>query len=184
MHSLQCDSLNTLFDQAVIGYSILMVLARRAADSSVRGKDNTDDIVQQHMRDSTSALQNITRLLPAAVVTELEREGQECQCSCPSCGLGICLCAVSTRRMLELMRTDAGPIYVPEGILMVLPRFGSAVAQAGLQRGDIVLEVDDKEIVSIPMLQETIRSHRSGEVIRFRAQREPDDQVQISAIRP
>jgi hypothetical protein len=177
-------TLYTLFEQVVIGYSILMVLARRAADSSVRGTDNTDDIVQKHMRDSAAAVQKIARLLPGVLVAELEEEGQECQCSCPSCGLGICLCAVSTRRMLEMAWTDAGPIYVPEGILMVTPRSRSAAAQSGLLKDDIVLTVDDKAIESIPMLQETIRNHKSGEEIIFQAQRKLGEQVEISVMRP
>lgn len=176
--------LHTLFDQAVIGYSVLMVLARRAADSNVRGADNTDDLVQQHMRNYTAAAQKIVRLLPGVVVAELEQEGQECQCSCPSCGLGICLCAVSTRRMLELAWMDAGPIYTPEGISMVLPRSGSAAARAGFQKGDVVLAVDGKEIESIPRLQETIRNHQLGEEIRFQVQQRSGERVEITVVRP
>lgn len=177
-------TLYTLFEQVVIGYSILMVLARRAADSSARGTENTDDIVQEHMRDSAAAVQKIVRLLPGVLVAELEQEGQECQCSCPSCGLGICLCAVSTRRMLDMAWMDAGPTYVPEGILMVLPRSGSVVAQAGLQKGDVVLAVDGKAIESIPMLQETTRNHTPGEEIYFQAQRKSGEQVEISVTCP
>ena len=177
-------SLHTLFDQAVIGYAVLMVLANRTADSGVRWAENTYDIVEQHMHESTAAVQRILRLLPSMVVSELEEEGQECQCTCPSCGFGICLCAVAPRRMMEMARAEAGPIYVPEGIVMVRPRSGSAADQAGLRKGDIVLAVDDKDIESLPMLQETIHNHKSGEEIRFRAQRESGQQMQISAIRP
>lgn len=177
-------TLYTLFEQVVIGYSILMVLARRAADSSIRGTENTDDIVQEHMRDSAAAVQKIVRLLPGVLVAELEQEGQECQCSCPSCGLGICLCAVSTRRMLEMAWMDAGPIYTPEGILMVTPRSRSAAAQASLQKGDVVLAIDGKDIESIPMLQETIRNHKSGEEIYFQVQQKSGEQMEISAMCP
>jgi S1-C subfamily serine protease len=145
---------------------------------------NTDDLVQQHMRNYTAAVQKIVRLLPGVVVAELEQEGQECQCSCPSCGFGICLCAISTRRMLGMAWTDAGPIYVPEGILMVRPRSGSAAAQAGFQKGDVVLAVDGKDIESIPMLQETIRNHKSGEEIHFQVQQKSGERVEITVVRP
>ncbi len=129
-------------------------------------------------------MQQIVRLLPGVVVAELEDEGQECQCTCPSCGVGICLCAVSTRRMLEIAWADAGAIYVPEGIVMVLPRSGSPAAQAGLRKGDIVLAVDDKIIESLPMLQETIRNHPTGENIRLLARRESGEQTEIVAKQP
>jgi predicted metalloprotease with PDZ domain len=61
--------------------------------------------------------------------------------------------------------TDPGPVYAPAGMPMVLPRSGSVAAQAGLQKGDVILAVDGKAIGSIPVLQETIRDHKSGEGI-------------------
>jgi hypothetical protein len=177
-------SLYSLFEQALTGYSVLMVLARRAADSTVGGVGNTDDLVQHHLRDSAAAAQKIVRLLPDIVVTELEQVGDECQCSCPSCSLGICLCAVSTRRMLGMAWTDAGPVYAPEGVSMVLPRSGSAAARAGLSKGDTVLAVDGKEIESLPMLQGAVRQHNPGEEIHLRVQRPSGEQVDICVVRP
>jgi hypothetical protein len=177
-------SLYTLFHQAIIGYTVLMVLTRRSADSIVRGADNTDDLVQQHLRNATIAVQQIVRVLPGVVVAELEQAGQECQCTCPACGLGICLCAVSTRRMLSMAWTDAEPVYVPEGIVLMRPRSGSGAAKAGFQKGDIVVAVDGKAIESLPMLQETIENHGSGEEIDFQVQQSSGESVEIRAARP
>jgi PDZ domain-containing protein len=177
-------SLYTLFHQAIIGYTVLMVLTRRFADSSVRSEDNTDDLVQQHLRNVTVAVQQVVRGLPGVVVAELEQAGQECQCTCPACGLGICLCAVSTRRALGMAWTDAGPVYMPEGIVVVHPRSGSGAAKAGFQKGNVVVAVDGKAIESLPMLQETIGNHGSGEEIDFQVQQSSGESVDIRAVRP
>ncbi|MDE3092086.1 MAG: PDZ domain-containing protein, partial [Chloroflexota bacterium] len=142
------------------------------------------DIVRRHLNEHAAAVQKIVRVLHYSVVGELEQEGQECQCSCPSCGLGICLCATASRRFLGIAWTDAGPIYVPEPILMVKPRTGSAAARAGIQKGDIVLMVDGKDIESIPMLQDTVRNHKSSEEIHFQVQQKSGERVEITVLRP
>jgi hypothetical protein len=177
-------NLYTLFDQGVIGYSVLLELCLRAADSYVRGSDNTADIVLRHLRDYTAAVQKIVQMLHYTVVGELEQDGKECQCICPSCGLGLCLCAIASRRFLGMAWTDAGPIYVPEAILMVKPRAGSAAATVGIQKGDLVLMVDGKGIESIPILQETVRNHKSGEEIHFQVQQKSGERVEITVVRP
>ena len=79
---------------------------------------------------------------------------------------------------------DAGPIYQPAAIVMVKPRLGSAAAGAGLHKGDLVLKVDGKEIESIPMLQNTIRSHQPSEEVHFRVKPESGEESTIMVVRP
>ncbi len=182
--STALTALHTLLDQAVIGYSVLLELCLRARDSSLRGPDNSADLVFAHMEDYASAAQRIVRTLHYAVIGELEQEGQECQCTCPSCGLGICLCGVASRRNLGLAWGDAGPIYIGGPVVMVKPRKGSAAAAAGLQKGDLVVAVDDKEFDAIPMLQDSVRGHQPGEAVNFQIQHESGEQSTVVLVRP
>jgi hypothetical protein len=177
-------SLYTLLNQAVIAYAVLLELCLRAADSSVRGPDNSGDLAMAHLKAYAAAAQKTVRLLQYTVSGELEQEGQECQCTCPSCSLGVCLCAIASRRFLWMAWTDAGPIYSPDSILMVKPRTGSAAAGAGLSKGDRVERVDDKEIESIPHLQDSIRAHKPGEAVRLGVKHPSGEQSTVALVRP
>lgn len=55
-------------------------------------------------------------------------------------------------------------------------------ARAGLRDGDIITAVDGQEIRSVPELQSAIRTHKPGEQIRLRVQRQPGSPVEITAI--
>lgn len=177
-------TLHATYSQAVIGYAVLMELANRAADNvEMLGADNSADVARQHMRAYAAATREIVRTLPEVVVNELEREGQECQCVCPSCGLGVCVCWLAFRRQLELAWADAAPLDAMTGIEMVRPRSGSAADRARLREGDVLLAVDGAAIESIPMLQESIRSHPSGEEIRFDVQRGSERREEVRVVR-
>ncbi len=176
--------LHTLLDQGILQYTILMELCLRAADSWVRDPQNSAEIALQHLGDYTAAAQKIVQRLHTTIAGELEQQGQECQCTCPSCSLGICLCATASHRFLGEAWTEAGPIYTPGVILMAKPRKGSAAEKAGLQKGDLVLKIDGKEIESLPMLQEAVRNHASGEEIQFQVQQRSGEQAEMNMILP
>lgn len=178
-------ALHAAYSQAVVGYAVLMELAFRAADSvELLGPDNSGDLARQHMRAYVALVRDIIRALPRVVVDELEHEGLDCHCICPSCALGVCLCPLAFGRQLAVAWADAGPIDALAGIEMVRPRSGSAALGAGLQKGDVLLAVDAAEIESIPMLQEAIRSHASGEEITFDVRRETGERGQMRVVRP
>ncbi len=177
-------TLHTLLDQAILGYSVLLELCLRAADSWVRDSSNTADPVLVNLREYSATAQKIVQMLHYTVVKELEQEAQECQCTCPACSLGICLCAIASKRLLGLAWVDAGPIYQPAAIVMVKPRVGSAAARAGLHKGDLVSMVDGKDVESIPMLQDAIGNHQPGEEVHFRIKPESGEESTITLVRP
>ncbi|MFQ5944459.1 MAG: PDZ domain-containing protein, partial [Anaerolineales bacterium] len=116
------------------------------------------------------------------VVWELDHEGLECQCICPSCGLGICLCAVSSRTILSDAWAEAGPIAVDEGVHVHPPRKGSAAANAGLRSGDVILTVDGQEIQTYSVLQTAVLKPDPGEQIQIGVRREPDELEDVGLI--
>jgi len=177
-------ALHAMYSQAVVGYSVLMGPAFRAADSvELLGPDNTGDLARQHMRAYVAGLREIIRALPQVLVDELERDGLDCQCICPSCGLGVCLCWLAFRRQLAMAWTDAGPIDALAGIEMVRPRSASPAMTADLRRGDVLLAVDGNAIESIPVLQDAIRGHASGDEIRFDVLRQPGEPSEVRVVR-
>lgn len=177
--------LHAFFSQSVLGYAVLIELSFRAADSvEALGPRNTGDLAWEHMRTAAATIQEVCRMLPYVVVSELEEEGSECRCPCPTCGLGICGCPLAFRRRLDIAFAEAGPIEKWPGLRMVRPRSGSSAAQAGLRKDDLLTAVDGKEIDSIPMLQETIRSHDSGERIQFRVEGNSGERSLVTLVRP
>lgn len=86
--------------------------------------------------------------------------------------------------------SDAGPIELSPSIRMVRPRTGSAAAEAGLQRGDVVVAVDDRLLDSLPvldslaLLQETIRDHPSGTAVHFQVRRKSGETQELTLSRP
>lgn len=184
-------ALHALFSQAVLGYAVLMELAFRAADShEILGPENTGDLATEGMRAYAAATQDVARLLPFVVADELDQEGAECQCVCPMCGLGVCGCALAFRRRLGIAWSNAGPIEMSPGIRMVRPRSGSAAAEAGLQRGDVIVAVDDRDLDSLPvldslpLLQETIRDHPSGTAVHFQVRPTSGETKELTLSRP
>lgn len=175
----------TLFNQAVIGYSVLHPLATRFLDSSWIADEGTSfHLSRQHTQNYVQAIQQISRLLHDVVLWELDQEGLECQCMCPSCGAGICLCAMAGRSFLSDTWVEAGPIADDEGVYVQLPKQNSAAMKSGLQRGDVILAAGGQEIESFGGLQSAVRSAEPGEEIRLTVRRAPDELEEVAIVRP
>ena len=139
----------TMLNQAVIGYAVLHPFATRFLDSPFIADEGTSfHLARQHTQNYVQAIQQITRLLHDVVLWELDREGVECQCTCPSCGVGICLCALAGRSFLSNTWSEAGPIADDNGIHVQLPKQNSAAMKAGLRRGDVILGAGGQEFES------------------------------------
>lgn len=163
---------HALLNQAVMGYAILLELAFRAADSVEHiGPDNTGDLAWSNMQSSAVLVQETSRLMPYVVVDELEADGLDCECRCPTCGLGVCGCALAFRRRMDLAMAGAGPTESWPGIRMVRPRPGSPAAAAGIEKHDLLTKIDGSVIDSIPMLQEAITARQPGETIELEVER-------------
>ncbi len=169
--STALQTIYVAFSRAVIGYSTLQTLARRFRDSWLIGDENTADLVKLHTVNYVGAIQQISRLVHDVVLWELDDKGLECDCNCPSCGLGVCLCAVSGREELSNAWAEAGPIAVEEGVYVHPPRKGSAAATAGLRSGDVILTFDGHEIRSYPVLQTAVLKPEPGEQIQVHVRR-------------
>ncbi len=180
--STRLHFISTLLNQAIFGYAILQPLTHRYRDSKVSGEENTGDISDQHTRNYTAAAQELNQLIHDVVLWELNRAGDECRCSCPSCTLGVCLCAASSRAILHGAWAEASPAVV-EGLLVHLPRSGSAAANAGMREGDIVMAADGEEILTPANLQDAIRQHESGEIIRLQVRRDETGTIEIDVAR-
>lgn len=176
---------HALLSQAVMGYAILLELAFRAADSVEHlGADNTGDLAWSHMQSSAAMVTEIVRMMPYVVVDELEGEGLDCNCRCPTCGLGVCGCALAFRRRMDMATAEAGPTESWPGITMARPRPGSPAATAGIEKDDVLTKIDGKVIGSIPMLQDAIKAHRSGETIELEVKRAGGAVETIAVVRP
>jgi hypothetical protein len=175
----------TLFNRALIEYAALQVLAIRFRDSwAIAADGTTAHLARQHTQNYVHAMQQIARVLHDVVVWEMDQEGLECQCVCPSCSSGICLCAAASRVTLSHAWIDDGPIAVDAGVYVQLPRKGSAAANAGLRKGDVVVGVDGKDVKPISDLQTAIREHQSGEPVQLKVRRGLDELKDITIIRP
>jgi len=174
----------TIFNQAVIGYATLQPLAHRFRESWVVAADGTAaHLARQHTQNYVHAIQQIGRLLHDVVVWELDNAGLECQCTCPSCGLGVCLCAVSARTILSDAWATAVPIAVDDGIYVHPPRQGSPAAKAGLRHGDSIVAADGQETRLYGVLQTVVRDHNTGEKIQLTIRRGLGEIAEVTAIR-
>ena len=106
----------------------------------------------------------------------MDLEGLECTCTCPSCSVGICLCAISSRARLENAWGDAGPIVIDKGITVLPPKAESPASIADLRVGDIIIAVEGHNLDKYGMIQDAIRSHKSGENIELLVQRQSGEQ--------
>jgi hypothetical protein len=175
----------TLFNRALIEYAALQVIALRFRDSWAIAEDGTTaHLARQYTQNYVHAIQQIARVLHGVVVWELDHEGLECQCVCPSCSSGICLCAAASWVTLSHAWIDDGPIAVDAGVYIQLPRKGSAAANAGLRKGDVVVGVDGQDVKAISDLQTAIRAHQSGEPVQLKVRRSTDELQNITIIRP
>ncbi len=173
----------TMLSHAIFGYTILQALANRYLDSKTAGGENTGDVSEQHTRAYASAVQEINQLIHDVVLWELAQAQDECRCTCPSCSLGVCLCAVTSRTILNSAWADTAP-GGQDGILVQSPRSGSAAALAGLQAGDVVLAADGQPIHTSPDLQGVVREHQPGEDITLQVRREGNGTLEVIVARP
>ena len=105
------------------------------------------------------------------VLWELEEEGSVCRCTCPSCSIGICVGAISSRSILGEAWIAARPPVAEHGVELKPPRPGSAAAVAGFLRGDVIVAIDGEKIDALPLLQRLIRDHRAGDLMEFTVRR-------------
>lgn len=102
-------------------------------------------------------LDELDDLLPAVVIRELVADGATCRCVCPACGVGVCLCL---RNSIDTVRDHR---YRPgmdptDGIsLVIAPRPGSQLADAGLTADDVVVSVDGDAVRTNVDLQTALR---------------------------
>jgi membrane-associated protease RseP (regulator of RpoE activity) len=166
---------HTMFNQAVIGYSMLVSMGARFLDSPFSADEGTAfHLAKQHMGNYTQAIQQITHLLYDVLLAELDAEGFECQCQCPSCGAGVCLCSLAGRLHLSRAWEAAGPMLEDGAIYVQLPRQDSVAARAGLQKGDLVIAAGGYEIDSFGVIQGAIRDVGPGEDVQLTVQRKSE----------
>ena len=175
----------TMFNQAVIGYSVLHVLSTRFLDSLLVADEGTSyHLTRQHMQNYIQAIQQISRLLHDVMIWELDQGGLECQCTCPSCGVGICLCAMAGRSFLRDTWIEAGPIVDDKGVYIQLPKKNSAAAKAGLHRGDVILAIGGQEIKLYGELQSAVRNAKPGEEVQLTVRRDSDVLEEVVIVLP
>lgn len=175
----------TMFNQAVIGYSALHSLSTRFLDSPFVADEGTSyHLTRQHTENYVQAIQEISRVFHDVVIWELDERDLECQCICPSCGAGICLCAMAGRSFLRDTWANAGPIAADQGVYIQLPKQNSAAMNAGLRRGDVVLAVGGKEIDSLWDLQDAMKNAVPGEDIQLTVRRDSNLTEDVVIVRP
>ncbi len=178
---LQSAQLSIL--SALIGYAKMQVLARRFGHAFVTNEGKTDKISMRHTANYIKALHSINRLLHDNVVKVLDADGLSCQCPCPSCSLGVCLCAVSSRVGQRKAWTDE-PAASEVGIFVHSPPADSAAAKGGLLHGDIIQTADGQKVDVFTKLQEVVKGHASGETIKLQISRGSDELKDIEVVRP
>jgi hypothetical protein len=174
----------TVLNEAIIGYTTLSIIAKRSRDSAIIGEGNTTDIVDQHTRNYVDAVRSISNLLHDVVIGELEHDGHCCECTCACCGIGLCICATYNRETLSNAWAEAGP-FADEGEVLVLqPRSGSPAATAGLQQGDFIVAADGRELASYATLYEVADGHQPGETIELKVRRANGELADITVTIP
>jgi hypothetical protein len=177
--------LYTMFNQAVLGYAALHSLSTRFLDSPFVADEGTSyHLARQHTQNYVQAIQQISRVFHDVVIWELDEKGLECKCICPSCGAGICLCAMAGRWFLRDTWVKAGSIEDDEGVYIQLPKEDSAAMTAGLLRGDVVLAVGGQQIDSLWDLQEAMKNTASGARIQLTVRRDSNVTEDVTIVRP
>ena len=162
----------TIVQEAVIGYSTILPIALRARDSWVMADEGTTaHISRRHTQEYLGIAGEITALIHDVVLWELEEEGFVCRCTCPSCSIGVCVGAISSRSILGEAWIAARPPVAEHGVELKPPRPGSAAAVAGFLRGDVIVAIDGEKIDALPLLQRLIRDHRPGDLMEFTVRR-------------
>ncbi|MDP6665929.1 MAG: LuxR C-terminal-related transcriptional regulator [Dehalococcoidia bacterium] len=162
----------TLLGEAIIGYSMIQPIATRFQDSWVAAQEGTTaHLARQHTQDYVAAAGWIMEMIHEVVIWELDGAGLECRCTCPGCSIGVCVGPSSSRAIVARAQSAALPAEVRSGIYLNRPRAGSATAEAGLQRGDVILAVNGTRIDSLSRFQTEVHNHQSGDLMKFRVRR-------------
>ncbi len=182
-------ALHGQLSQAALGYAILHAVAHRYFDGPQEG--TTAELAENHLKDYAEVFRLINNVISDIAIWELGRQGQECQCECPSCGLGICLCSPHGMNTVADVWRESANIPAASGIngmRVRLPRHGSPAAIAEVRSGDSIVAVDGQEVKdeswdSIMTMQQRIRGHKPGEVVRLRIRRESGSTDEIHVLR-
>ena len=170
------QAMTSAFNHAAFGYAMMHTVAHRFNDRT--GDGNATDMAEQHQHSYFQASQEVYRLIPDVVISEMGESG-ECRCTCPSCSLGICLCwHAHIDSLTPISPADEG------GIVVRLPKAHSAALQAGLDRGDVIIAVDGQKFQTYPELQAGVRKHGPGEVIKLLIQRRAGGVEEINITSP
>ena len=162
----------TIVQEAIIGYSTIQPIALRAQDSWVMADEGTTaHISRRHTQEYLGFVGQITALIHDVVLWELDRDGFVCRCTCPSCSIGICVGAISSRALLGEAWIAALPPVAEHGVELMPPRPGSAAAAAGFLPGDMIVAIDGEKIDALPLLQRVIRDHNAGDLMEFTVRR-------------
>lgn len=162
--------------EAVIGYAALLSIATRSRDSWIIATEGTAaHMARQHQQEYLALSGRITQVLHDVVLEELDAAGLPCRCTCPSCGVGICLCAVGGRTILGEAWASARPVPFESGITVQLPRPGSPASLAGFQKGDCVVHVDGAEVDSAAVLISGVKRLEAGVSMPIQVRRPSGD---------
>jgi len=162
----------TILQEAVIGYSTIQPIAFRAQDSWVVADEGTTaHLSRQHTQDYLGVAGQITAMIHDVVLWELDSDGLVCQCTCPSCSIGICVGAISSRSILDEAWIASHPPLAEHGVELKPPRPGSAAAAAGFLSGDVIIAMDGRKIDALPLRQRLIRDHKVDDAMEFTVRR-------------
>ena len=182
--STAIQRMHAAIDSAIVGYSILQLLALRHRDNYLAGDGNTADLAVAHYQNYLGVMSKINTLLHDVVVWELDREGVSCRCTCPCCDLGVCLCAPSSRSGLNDAWDTASPDIDRTGVCVYPPRPDSAATMAGLSAGDVIEAGGGDESESLWALHEFVESSQTGAAMKFRVRRQSGESTLVSVVRP
>ena len=160
--SAALESLAQSATDAVIAYGSLYTAAR------LMYRPEICDLSEAHAAAWIEAFHELNDALPDVLAADLRQQDLVCQCVCPACGIGACGCV---RNSIETIRDVWGRpgLAAEEGLeLLVPPRPGSQLAEAGLERGDRILGVDGDGVNTTPDLQRGLRRHEIGDPVTLR----------------
>ncbi len=162
----------TIVQEAIIGYSTIQPIALRAADSwATADEGTTAHIARRHTQEYMGVAGEVTALIHDVVVWELDTDGFVCRCTCPSCSIGICVGAISSRSILGEAWIAARPPVAEHGVEVKPPRPGSPAAVAGFLRGDVIVAIDGEKVDTVQVLQRVVRDHEAGDLMEFTVRR-------------
>lgn len=152
----------------VIRYAALLPVANRFRDSPITAPaGTTSHLVRDHIQAHVTSMGRIAGLIQHAVLAALNADGFECRCTCPACGIGLCVCGLGARSILNEAWVAARPEPASNAVLLSQPRGSSAAATAGIENGDILEEVDGTPLETFVQLQTTLKSHEIGDGVKL-----------------